>query len=238
MNNKIKIFLIAFFLICHTVFASVEFDGVDDYVEVPHNSSLDGFTSMSIAAWVYPTTSGFGTLVSKYTEQGYIFYVGTATVKARLFLDASTPSNVDSNSFLTQNAWNHIVVSWNGSNASFYLNGIADGSPSITSPGISDTGTLRIGINWFGFEAFTGLIDDVRIYNRALTSQEIANLYGSRSKYSSITSGLVGYWPMDDYPDGTTLTTEQKQKDRSGNGNDGTPTNSPIQRATTVLSYQ
>jgi hypothetical protein len=76
---------------------------------------------------------------------------------------------------------------------------------------------------------FTGTIDDVRIYNRALTPQEIKRLYNiggtlhiAASQNNKITNGLIGMWSFD-APDlaGTVA------YDRSGQGNDGTLTNDP-----------
>jgi hypothetical protein len=70
---------------------------------------------------------------------------------------------------------------------------------------------------------FNGAIDEVRVYNRALTAAEVRALYGGTTKISTsnattLKSGLVGYWPLDG---NTTNWTTGKTQDLSGNGNTG-----------------
>jgi predicted GH43/DUF377 family glycosyl hydrolase len=82
------------------------------------------------------------------------------------------------------NSWSHLVGTWDGSNLRIYLNGILKAGPlSATGTMTASTNPLRIG-SGVGTSWFNGSIDDVRIYNRALSSDEISRQY-IRSKYAS-----------------------------------------------------
>jgi hypothetical protein len=71
------------------------------------------------------------------------------------------------------NAWTHLAVTYDGSSMRFYTNGVLVRTTSNVTPIKASTGNLRIGGNSVWGEFFSGLIDDVRIYNRALTATEI-----------------------------------------------------------------
>lgn len=78
------------------------------------------------------------------------------------------------------NTWKHIVVTWDGTTQRFYENGIEIGSrvPS-TAPNVSLTNLFvgATGVSFFGGEPFNGVMDDFRIYNRAITASEVNELF-------------------------------------------------------------
>jgi len=132
------------------------------------------------------------------------------------------------------NAWNHLcaVRQSAGDAGTIYINGVAqsttvDPGPVELTPG----GTARIGEGAPSLnQDWDGFIDDVRLYNRILTPDEIKRLYkmGSTAKVGvatnngSLAQGLVGYWTFDG-KDVIGVTAY----DRSGQGNNGTLTNGP-----------
>ena len=71
---------------------------------------------------------------------------------------------------------------------------------------------------------YNGILFDVRIYNRALTANEIAEIYHKRGA-DRVWQGLVGRWRLDEFVTGASV------RDLSGNGNHGTPYNSPVYQA-------
>jgi len=113
-----------------------------------------------------------------------------------------------------------------------YVDGVLnEGSQTGTGPlNVNSTTNINIGKYNYGVSYFNGQLDEVRIYNTALTAAQISTLY-NQSKYSQInapqndkyTDGLVGYWTFN----GKDLTTTTAT-DVSGNGNHGTLTNSPV----------
>ena len=133
------------------------------------------------------------------------------------------------------NQWHHAVgvVDRSANQIRLYIDGVLRSTASIAGFGNLDGGgvtELIIGASNSGSNPFYGLIDDVRIYNRALSPDEIKRLYkiGATFKINvpsntgTLSDGLVGYWSFDgpDMAGNTAL-------DRSGQGNNGTLTNGP-----------
>jgi hypothetical protein len=131
----------------------------------------------------------------------------------------------------TFNVWQHVVAVCDTVSVRIYVNGILKSTSASNCPTSSAT-DLHIGDSPNRAQRqFNGLIDDVRIYNRALSPDEIKRLYAmggsklqaSRKGGSSLDQGLVGYWSFDggDMAKNTAY-------DRSGQGNNGTLTNGPV----------
>ena len=80
-----------------------------------------------------------------------------------------------SNAPVAEGEWVHVAVTYDGSNVKFYYNGILDGSIPASGALTIDSGDLGIGrCSLWHNQGFDGMIDDIRIYNTALTPQEIA----------------------------------------------------------------
>jgi hypothetical protein len=77
---------------------------------------------------------------------------------------------------LPSNTWTHLAATYNGSILTLYRNGVAVGATTVSSTLSPTTGTLQIGASQDG-AYFKGLIDEVRIYNKALSATEIQNIY-------------------------------------------------------------
>lgn len=129
------------------------------------------------------------------------------------------------------NVWKHYACTWDGTTVRLYADGVEVGQTAQTgTPSYAGNGIFFIGRNRNGGKPMKGKIDDVRIYNRALTEQEIQRLHtiGAGSKLSaprytgSLNDGLVGYWSLDGaIPN---LGTSQDYfLDESGNGHHGEP---------------
>jgi hypothetical protein len=74
---------------------------------------------------------------------------------------------------LAANAWTHLAVTYDGSELRLYVDGVQASFKGVTGPMPNSTGALRLGGNNVWGEWFAGLLDDVRIYNRALGASEI-----------------------------------------------------------------
>ncbi|MGB4833679.1 MAG: LamG domain-containing protein, partial [Candidatus Moraniibacteriota bacterium] len=121
------------------------------------------------------------------------------------------------------NAWHLVTGVYDGANLIIYVDGVNTGQTAaagITMP--STTNTLQIGGNCTGNPHYwNGTIDDVRVYSRALSVDEISQLYRLTTPTGTDTS-LKGYWSFNGQDlSGTTAA------DRSGAGNNGTLTNGP-----------
>ena len=174
---------------------------------------------LTISFWVF--RSGNGCLSPRIME----FYPGNSGASICVFAienGAQFPGvthNLQNNSVVGMNCnrtidniWSHIVYTNNGSTANIYQNGILVSTQTCSSNPII-SGNVAFGrMNHPSYDAFNGKLDDIAIYNRALSPQEITQLYTGQVIPSYVpTNGLVGYWPFN----GNAL-------DESGNGNNGT----------------
>lgn len=155
----------------------LSFDGVGDYIAttpVPFGND----NSLTFSAWIYLTGADFhvGTIVCK--EGGYS---GAADFRVyanyELYLVNSSITNIGhNNTSLLQNIWYHAVVTYDGTNYAFYLNGIPDGS-GVNVQDFTYKYIDAIGHFYSAYQEFNGKIDNVMIFNRALTASEVTKLY-------------------------------------------------------------
>ena len=169
----------------------LQFDGVNDYVRVPSSSSLNMTNAMTISLWVKVSSSGsWQTIVGKLVSEGantYPFYdyslvavggTGGFYARAAIATASSTYVYADSSSLVSYDAWHHLVAVYNGSTLTIYVDGVSAGSVAGTGALKTSGQALFMGRNGSGGDNFKGTIDDVRLYNRALSATEIQNVYG------------------------------------------------------------
>jgi RHS repeat-associated protein len=161
---------------------ALSFDGTNDRVVVPDSASLDLDDEMTLEAWVKPTSVGgdFQTVALK--EWGdYLVYGLEADDAgkpwgAAYMHDADSLVSAGGPSALAANTWAHLAVSYDGSQIKVYVNGSEVASEPASGPIETSGGDLSIGgTAAFADQWFDGLIDEVRVYNRALTTGEIQN---------------------------------------------------------------
>jgi len=194
---------------------NLSFDGTNDFVSTANTSTLSGNSSASIQLWIYKTSDpaagiylyhGSGDAGS--ADFAYQIYEVNGDDLISFYLktnNGSTGVTFDSDD-LTLNTWHQIVGVYDGSNLKSYLNGTLKGtSGSITGSTQSINNPLHIGKQYNG-SYFAGLIDEVAIWDDALSAAEITALYNSRAglvatanagNYAS-SGDLIGYWPMNE----------------------------------------
>ena len=198
------------------------FDGIDDNVTVADSNSLDVTSSFTLSAWVNPasTSTDFRSILVKnykyYLYASAAGYCGTGNPLAGF--DEQTTNAVCQPAPLPANTWTHLAATYTGSILTLYLNGVAVATSNFSKTLSPSTGTLQIGASQFG-ENFKGLIDEVRVHNRGLTTTEIQALFQQDSAVRE--SGLVAHWKFDE-GSGTAAS------DSSGSGNAGALTNGPL----------
>jgi hypothetical protein len=204
---------------------ALDFDGSDDYADVG-KVGLSGGSTRTISGWV------------KSSDESQQFWVGLFGFNDGGQSDNSFDVEISGNSgkyvahvfgnqwdIAPQSAsWHHIAMTYDGSQLKAWFDGTLKVDVSYGALSAKDS---------FGFahrndnnNRWAGKIDEVRVYNRALSASEVRDLY--RSGYSQVNSsreledidGLVGWWTMDgkhiDWDAGS-----DEVKDASDNGNDG-----------------
>jgi hypothetical protein len=154
---------------------ALSFDGVDDWVTVPDTPSLDLTSGLTVEAWVRPTrVSGWRTVVAKERAGGIVYSLhaseGSRPV-GQVYVDREW--NAPGEAALPLDTWSHLAVTFDGVTLRLYVNGVPSGSVSVTGVPVPSAGPLRIGGNGIWGEWFQGLIDEVRVYDRPLSSLEI-----------------------------------------------------------------
>ena len=208
------------------------FDGLEDfYITVPNASSLNP-DYITISAWVkFNTAVGRDFVISKgqatSIANGQYYFDYTSDEKLRFNIsDGTSGHDITSDTTLNSaDVWYHIVGTYDGNTQRLYIDGVLDGTPASWTGVIGDTtNDLALGNrSRFYNIPFDGVLDDVRIYNRALSEGEIRRLYNSglagRPKLGvtpgAVTDGLVGHWTFD----GPDLL--ENATDISGQGNTG-----------------
>jgi hypothetical protein len=92
---------------------------------------------------------------------------------AGLIRTNSVDRSVTASSAIPSSTWTHLALTYDGATVRLFVNGVQVSSTSASGPIAVSTGVLRLGAAPNGSDFFRGLIDDVRIYNRALTATQI-----------------------------------------------------------------
>lgn len=157
--------------------AALSLNGTSHMVTVPDSASLDLTNGMTLEAWVYPTaTTDWQTVLIKETNNGlaYALYARVDSAKPGGYINTGGGDVFTSgNPAVPLNAWTHVALTFNGSVLRLYVNGTLRSSTNITGSMILSGSPLRIGGNVVWGEFFKGQIDEIRVYNRALTATEI-----------------------------------------------------------------
>ncbi|MES2352848.1 MAG: LamG-like jellyroll fold domain-containing protein [Pseudomonadota bacterium] len=207
---------------------ALSFNGTNSRVNVSDSSSLDLSAGMTIEAWVYPTAtmSGWRDIVTKERSGGasYYLYANSDKNQPANGIFTSAENTLYAGTQIPVNAWTHLTATYDGGTQRLYVNGVQVASRSQTGAIQSSTSPLRIGGNAIWGEYFQGLIDEVRIYNRALSVSEIQSDMSTAiglastpppTPTPSTKPGLVAAYSFDEGA-GTTAS------DRSGHSNTGT----------------
>ena len=159
------------------VSASFSFDGRDDYVDLP---TMNIGNIYSVEFWVYRTRSGvYEDLVANFpttTSFGELYLGGTHITYYQSGHSVATPDGS-----VPANAWSHIALTYDGAVDRLYVNGVLEGTDAPHTMIFNNA--LRLGnrIPVCSQCYFIGLMDEVSLYNRALTADEILAIYNAGS---------------------------------------------------------
>jgi hypothetical protein len=156
---------------------ALSFDGVNDRVTVPDDASLDLTDAMTLEAWVRPTSSsGWRTALLKEhppAAHAYALFASDGARPRGEIFNSSSYFVAGGSGPLATNAWTHLAATLSGGGLRLYVNGNLANTSAAPGTLPNTGGPLRIGGNAMWGEYFAGLIDEVRVYNRALSAAEI-----------------------------------------------------------------
>ena len=161
---------------------AMSFNGTDQYINAGNDSSLSLTTEITISCWVKPSTAitsqSFPVFVAKDINQVYMLYGNSSTGTFRLRIGTNIAANVvDSTTVLPTGAWSHVTATYDGSNMKVYYNGGLENTKSRTGnipTSIQDVNIARASNSTL---YFTGDIDEVAIFNTALSANKIQQIY-------------------------------------------------------------
>jgi len=178
------------------------------YVEVLDNALLNASTEVTVGVWVYARSlpsSDLMSIVSKDTN--YEFHLNPSGTVFWWWNDSSgNTRSFSSNTALTLNAWHHVAITYKSGAQTIYIDGVANGSTSFT-------GTLRASGTPLQFAQdqgyagrfFDGYLDEVRIYNTALSQAQVQEMMGLNHSCSTV---VVNHFDIATDGSGITCETE------------------------------
>jgi hypothetical protein len=156
---------------------ALAFNGSSSWVAIPGTGSLDLTWGATLEAWVKPTAMGTRWMTVVFKEQPggmiYSLYAAEGTGHPLGQIAVGDERNVRGPGSLPLNVWSHLATTFDGTTQTLYVNGEPVATNAQNGPVQVSTGTLRIGGNSIWNEWFKGAIDEVRVYNRPLTQEEI-----------------------------------------------------------------
>lgn len=216
--------------------AALDFDGVNDYVTLPATlNNQFGANRITLEGWFYPTAPA--------PANQYVMWIGEAytsdsNVKFTIYQEsANLICGFYDNGWIatngvavTLNQWQHVACTYDQQNIKLYVNGAVVATAAATAALPAGDGDWYLGRRWDADELYTGRIDEVRIWNRALSAGEIAN--SMNCEPSGTASGLVARYGFNQ---GTALADNSSitsLTDSSSDANNGTLTNFALSGST------
>jgi len=167
------------------------FDGSGDYIDMGDVGAVEDIGAMTISGW-FKSTENENTLLGDemiHKEGGGMDSFGIDWNQGDYVIfrlsntsDGTGSTSVNSNTITDWTNWHHITAVYNGTNMMIYKDGVLD-SPIQNKTGLIQNSAQNLQIGWYtgGGQSWNGTIDDIMIFNRSLSAEEIAALYANQS---------------------------------------------------------
>ncbi|WP_440876238.1 DUF6701 domain-containing protein [Thalassotalea sp. PLHSN55] len=153
-----------------------EFDGVNDYVQVSDNATLDIQSELTVTTWINPDrlpSSGLMTILSK--DENYEFHL-TPSGEINWWWQSGAYSTSGAN--ITPGNWYHIAITYKSGQQVIYVNGVNRGEESYTGNLILNSDPLQIGQDQgYPGRYYDGKIDEVKVFDSALSAINVYEIY-------------------------------------------------------------
>jgi len=168
--------------------SALNFDGLNDYLSIPDSPNLDISEQITVEAWIYidafSNTTGWHSEITAKGPDVMRFFVRQDNHKLSV---AQTydgiPASDEGDTVLVANQWYHVAYTYKQPRLRLFVNGSMDREVSHTGALGINNNPLLIG-KYDTNSLFNGVIDEVRIYNRALSPEEIMSSYRRRANIS------------------------------------------------------
>jgi len=187
---------------------ALSFDGVDDYVEIPETSLLDPRTSdFTVEAWIKTSSTADWIVISKWDGWGSgnawwlgnDWYGGSQHLRFSVYCPSMNWAE-NTTAVVSDGKWHHMAGVREGGTLKLYIDGVLAGT-KVACAGVDVNNNLPVRIGKFGEPGgwhFNGTIDEVRIYKRALSPEEISQQF-TFGPAKNIVGGLCiggNYWGL------------------------------------------
>jgi hypothetical protein len=151
---------------------AILFNGTNAYVNIPSSPSLQLTSAMTLEAWVMPSrlTGIWRDVIYKGMDN---YYLEAESTSAKPAIKGTLSGPLYGTVALTTKTWTHMAGTYDGATLRLYVNGAQVNSQTQTGPIAVSTNPLQIGGDTFYGQYFQGTIDEIRVYNRALSAAEI-----------------------------------------------------------------
>jgi hypothetical protein len=151
------------------------FSGSSSFASLTTNDAYNFTDDFTISAWIKPANFGngnFGVILDRSNGvNGFSFTLNGASNSLRF---RANGTNIDANAnIISVDVWQYVSVVHNGSNLTFYVNGLPQGSSTLSAITSAHNATCHLGNNSSTTAGFNGLIDEVKIYSSALDANQV-----------------------------------------------------------------
>lgn len=178
---------------------ALQFDGANDVVTIGTSPAFSGITQFTWSAWINPSL-GQDDIFLSCRNANYLRIYSNGRIHSSFYINGVQTQNY-TNKSLQANAWHHVAATYDGQRMRIYINGQLEGERLIT-------GTLTLNCNLefgalrtssyyqSGQFIYSGSLDDVRLYNKALTLEEVSEQ--AKGHTVAPESGLVAGYRFDE----------------------------------------
>ncbi|GAB3248521.1 LamG-like jellyroll fold domain-containing protein [Kineosporia babensis] len=176
-------------------------DGAVNTVDSPRGAGWSpartpaGNSARSLEAWVRPATDGFHYVASWGTRESRREFGVAVEGKDVLLQDSASSVRFKGKKVLTDGSWHHLVLSYNGSKATVYIDGTSLGSVALTALRTLDSSGLWVGSNLNGDYRWYGALDEVAVYDKALSATQVQAHLAASGHQPPVLSGDVSVTP-------------------------------------------
>jgi len=157
---------------------AAQFDGTTGFINIPYQI-LPSSGSWSISLWIKTNKNGIGL----FWFSGVYNYINISSASKLYFnptKGAECKYSLDLSTNLLNNNWNLLTLIFDGTNVSYYVNSALFEKISNSTCALNNMTFSKIGVSLYDNMKFSGSMDNVRFYNRALTTTEISTLYTAK----------------------------------------------------------